>query len=60
MGDEINRIFSSSHPRDLYYGIPVHYKIAVKSDFVADEMVDLLVGCLYINRRILSRCVTIK
>lgn len=46
MVDEINRIFSSNHPRDMYYGIPVHYKMAVKSDLVADDMVDLIVGCL--------------
>ena len=53
--DEINRIFSSSHPRDTFYGIPVHYKISVKSDFVADEMVDLLVGCLYGSTLILPQ-----
>ncbi len=58
MVDEINRIFSSKHPRDMYYGIPVHYKMSVKSDLVADDMVDLIVECLYINKRILSRRVT--
>lgn len=52
---EIERIFSADHPRDLFYGIPVHYKISAKSELVADEMVDLVVSCLYRNKRILSR-----
>lgn len=58
MADEINRIFSSKHPRDMYYGIPVHYKISVRSDLIADEMVDLITECLYINKRVLSRRIT--
>lgn len=56
--DEIDRIFDRKHPRKEYYGIPCHYKISVASDAVADDMIGLLVDCLYSNRRILSRRVT--
>ena len=56
--DEIDRIFYSKHPNNEFYGIPCHYKISVASDAVADDMINLLVDCLYINKRILSRRVT--
>lgn len=52
---EVERIFCSKHPNDLFYGIPVHYKISAKSDIIADEMIDRLVSCLYFNNRLLSR-----
>ncbi len=58
MVKEIDRIFSKNHPRDVYYGIPVHYKMSVKSDLIADEMVNLIVNCLYNNKRLLSRRIT--
>lgn len=58
MVKEIDRIFNTDHPKDLYYGIPVHYKLSAKLDLVADEMVDLIVNCLYTNKRLLSRRIT--
>ncbi|MFV0342577.1 MAG: AAA family ATPase [Anaerocolumna sp.] len=58
MVKEIDRIFNTEHPKDLYYGIPVHYKLSAKSDLVADDMVDLIVNCLYTNKRLLSRRIT--
>jgi len=55
---EVDRIFDKRHPRDAYYGIPVHYKITASSDAVADSLVDFLVQCLYKNKRLLSTRVT--
>jgi len=58
MMKEVDRIFFSKHPRQLFYGIPVHYKISTQSDIIGDEMIDNLVSCLYLTRRILSRRIT--
>lgn len=56
--DELDRIYSKAHPKDLFYGFPCHYKLSVSADLVADEMVQFLVDCLYNNNRILSRRIT--
>lgn len=58
MAAEIDRIFSSRHPKGRWYGFPVHYKLTVQSESVAGEMVDLLIRALYLNKRILSQRVT--
>ena len=54
LSDEVKRIFARSHPRDGFYGIPVHYKISACNDIVADRIVDFMVQCLYKNKRIVS------
>lgn len=56
--EEMDRIFSKKHPKDLCYGIPVHYKITTKSDLIADEIIDLILAGLSVNNRTLSRRVT--
>lgn len=58
MMQELDRIFCKKHSRKLFFGIPVHYKLSVKADIIADEMIDFLVNCLYLNKRILSRRIT--
>lgn len=58
LAEEMDRIFSKKHPRDLCYGIPVHYKITTKSDLIADEIIDLILAGLSVNNRTLSRRVT--
>ena len=56
--NELDRIYSKEHPKNLFYGFPCHYKLSVSSDLAADEMVLFLVDCLYNNNRILSRRIT--
>lgn len=58
MIQELDRIFCKRHAKALFFGIPVHYKLSVKTDIIADEMIDFLVNCLYLNKRILSRRIT--
>ena len=55
MMKELDRIFCKKHSKKLFFGIPVHYKLSVKEDIIADEMIDFLVNCLYLNKRLLSR-----
>lgn len=58
MMQELDRIFCGKHSKKLFFGIPVHYKLSVKADIIADEMIDFLVNCLYLNKRLLSRRIT--
>lgn len=58
MTQELERIFCKKHAKTLCYGIPVHYKLSVRTDIIADEMIDFLVNCLYQNKRLLSRRIT--
>ncbi len=58
LADEVERIYSRDHPKDLYYGIPVHYKLSVNSDVVGDKLVDFITASLYSNCRLLSKRVT--
>ena len=46
MMQELDRIFCGKHSKKLFFGIPVHYKLSVKADIIADEMIDFLVNCL--------------
>lgn len=55
LAEEVDRIFSAAHPRDRLYGIPVHYKLSVRDDEIADDMVDFIIQCLHANNRLLSR-----
>lgn len=53
LAQEIDRIFENRHAK--WFGVPVHYKITSKEAVVADEIIDLMVDTLYLNRRLLSR-----
>lgn len=53
LAQEIDRIFENR--RAKWFGVPVHYKITSKEAVVADEIIDLMVDTLSLNRRLLSR-----
>ena len=56
--DEFERIYSKDNNRKKFYGHPVHYKILAGSYFAAMKMIDLLVGALYVNKRLVSQRIT--
>ncbi len=55
---EFERIYSKDNSRKKFYGHPVHYKILAGSYFAAMRMIDLLVGALYSNKRLVSQRIT--
>ena len=56
--EEFERIYSKDNNRKKFYGHPVHYKILAGSYFAAMKMIDLLVGALYVNKRLVSQRIT--
>ena len=56
--DELERIYSKDNSRKQFYGHPVHYKITAGNHNSAMKMVDLLVGALYTNKRLVSQRIT--
>ena len=58
ISQEIKRIFAKKKSKN--FGVPVHYLIKINDSSVRKQVVELLVGCLHANKRILrnkyTRC----
>lgn len=54
LSPEIERIYKGAQ-KEISIGHPVHYMIESDSHEVQDEMMRILLGSLYLNKRILSR-----
>ena len=55
--DEIRRIYHHSHPQK-FQGHPVHYKLSVGNKGSALQLARFLGHLLYINHRLISRCLS--
>ena len=57
MLDELSRIYSANHPQK-FQGHPIHYKLSVGNQDAAKQLIDLLCHALYVNHRLIGRCVS--